>query len=221
MYYVSPFTYLVQGMLAVGVANTKVVCSDYELLRFSAPSGTQCGTYMEPWVKFAGGYLKDNNTSDCEFCSVSDTNTFLAGVSANYSDRWRNFGIMFIYIFFNIFAACFLYWLVRVPKKTAKTQELAEAPEPTKDLSRKSQESFDTPVAPVEKSTEFGSDGAASSSPSQRENKNNEFGSNLEPIKTGPSHPTKHTGTEAVESAPVSRPLTATNEIQLDEKKPL
>lgn len=36
------------------------------------------------------------------------------------ADRWRNFGIMWAFIIFNIFGALFLYWLTRVPKK-AKT----------------------------------------------------------------------------------------------------
>ena len=41
---------------------------------------------------------------------------FLAGVGTNISDSWRNFGLMWVYIFFNLAAALFLYWLGRVPK---------------------------------------------------------------------------------------------------------
>ena len=42
--------------------------------------------------------------------------TFLTTIDSFYGDRWRNFGIMWAYIVFNVFAALFLYWLMRVPK---------------------------------------------------------------------------------------------------------
>lgn len=48
---------------------------------------------------------------------------FLRSVSANYSDVWRNFGVMWVFIVFNIIAACALYWWVRVPR-AQKTRHL-------------------------------------------------------------------------------------------------
>lgn len=122
MYRVSPFTYLVNGMLAVGVANSNVICSDVEYLLFNAPSGQTCGEFMKPYVD-AGGYLADPNATSCQFCTISSTNTFLAAVSSNYADRWRNFGILWAFIVFNIFAAVMIYWLARVPKKSKKLKQ--------------------------------------------------------------------------------------------------
>jgi ATP-binding cassette subfamily G (WHITE) protein 2 (PDR) len=124
MYRVSPFTYLVSGMLSTGLANTKVVCSSIELLHFNPPDLMTCGEYMAPYISYAGGYLIDKNaTSDCNFCSVADTNAILAGVSAKYSDRWRNLGLMWVFVVFNIFGAIFMYWLVRVPKNNKKEKK--------------------------------------------------------------------------------------------------
>jgi ABC-type multidrug transport system permease subunit len=121
LYRVSPFTYLVSAMLSVGVANTTVKCSSVEILHFQPLDGTTCGEYMSDYIKMAGGYLTDPQAkSECGFCSIGDTNVFLASVSSNYADRWRNFGIMWAYIVFNIAAAVFLYWLVRVPKTPKK-----------------------------------------------------------------------------------------------------
>ena len=121
MYRISPFTYLVSGVMSTGLANAAVVCANIEYLHFDPLPGQSCGTYMQDYIGAAGGYLLDNNTmSDCSFCSLSSTNAFLTQVSANYSDRWRNFGIMFAYIAFNIAAAIFFYWLLRVPKNTRK-----------------------------------------------------------------------------------------------------
>jgi flagellar biosynthesis/type III secretory pathway M-ring protein FliF/YscJ len=36
--------------------------------------------------------------------------------------RWRNFGLLWVYVVFNIFAAVFFYWLARVPKNKGKEQ---------------------------------------------------------------------------------------------------
>lgn len=72
---------------------------------------------MQNYTAAAGGYLLDNNaTTDCNFCSLSDTNSFLAQVNVYYKDRWRNFGIMWVYIIFNVCGAILLYYLARVPK---------------------------------------------------------------------------------------------------------
>lgn len=122
MYRVSPFTYLVSSMLSTGLANTEVVCAENELLRFDAPSGQTCATYMQNWITNNGGKLSaaSMNTNSCEFCSISSTNTFLTQVSSSYSTRWRDFGIMWVYIIFNIVAAIALYWLFRVPKTKGK-----------------------------------------------------------------------------------------------------
>jgi ABC-type multidrug transport system permease subunit len=120
MYRVSPLTYLVDGMLSVGLANTRVQCSDVEYLHFNPPSGLTCSQYLEPYISTFGGSLSDasaNSTSVCEFCTLSDTNDFLLSVSSSYENRWRNFGLMWVYIVFNVMAAIGLYWLARVPRK--------------------------------------------------------------------------------------------------------
>ncbi|CAI6324450.1 unnamed protein product [Periconia digitata] len=123
MYRVSPFTYMISGMLSTGVANTNVVCAASEFLHFEPTNGTSCEEYTNPWKTLAGGYVNNPGaTSDCQYCALGDTNVFLAAVHADYKDVWRNFGILWVYVIFNIFGALFFYWLARVPKvKKAKT----------------------------------------------------------------------------------------------------
>ncbi|QDS75112.1 ZEB2-regulated ABC transporter 1 [Venturia effusa] len=116
MYRVSPFTYLVDAMLSVGLANTQVTCDSNEYVNFEPVNGT-CGSYMQSYIDSNGGYLLDPaSTSNCNFCTIRDTNVFLASVSSSYSHRWRNFGIMWVYVIFNVFAALGLYWYLRMPK---------------------------------------------------------------------------------------------------------
>ncbi|KAF4629420.1 hypothetical protein G7Y89_g8725 [Cudoniella acicularis] len=119
MYRVSPFTYLVSAVLSVSVANSPVRCSNIELLNFDPLPGTTCGTYMESYIQYAGGYLTNPDaTSACAFCLLDNTNSFLVKLGIKYENRWRNFWILWIFVVFNVCTAIFLYWLVRVPKKS-------------------------------------------------------------------------------------------------------
>lgn len=118
MYRVSPFTYLVSAMLSTGVAHNVVVCAQNEFVNFQPPAGMNCGQWMLRYLTSGGtGYLQDASaTGQCSFCPLNNTDQFLAGVSATYDTRWRDFGILWAYIVFNVFAAIFLYWVARVPK---------------------------------------------------------------------------------------------------------
>jgi ATP-binding cassette, subfamily G (WHITE), member 2, PDR len=124
MYRVSPFTYLISGMLSTAVANTNVQCAVNEFLHFPPPNGQTCGQYMSSYITSNGGYLQDpDSITNCSFCPVSDTNIFLASVSSYYSQAWRNYGIMWVYILFNVAGAVLLYWLIRVPKDVKKKEK--------------------------------------------------------------------------------------------------
>ena len=115
-------------MLSVGLANNAIRCSAIELVMFDPPSGQTCGQYMQQYISTAGGYLQNPDvTSGCQFCSAANTNVYLEQLSSQYSTRWRNFGVMWAFIIFNIVVALFLYWLARVPRKQ-KVQD-----EPTLD----------------------------------------------------------------------------------------
>lgn len=118
MYRLSPFNYLVGGLLSTAVKDTSITCANNEYLSFNPPPGQTCITYMERHINEFGGYLQSpDSTSNCSFCPLSNTNQFLVTVSADPTQSWRNFGLMWAYIGFNICGCLFLYWLIRVPKK--------------------------------------------------------------------------------------------------------
>lgn len=129
MYRVSPFTYLVSGIMSTGLANADVVCADVEYLHFQPPNGTTCYNYLENFIGYGGGYSKpgtENSTTDCSFCPISKTNTFLERVHSDYDQRWNYFGYLWVFIIFNIVGAIGMYWLVRVPKKAKQKKEKKE-----------------------------------------------------------------------------------------------
>lgn len=117
---VNPFTYIVDGFLATTLANAPVNCAANELINFAAPNGSNCADYVQPFIDMAGGYLANGSGegSQCEYCPIKSTNEFLASINSHWEDRWRNFGLLWVYVAFNIGAALFFYWLARVPKKS-------------------------------------------------------------------------------------------------------
>jgi hypothetical protein len=127
MYRVSPFTYWVAAMAAAMLHGRQVICSDTEISVFQPPSGQTCGAYLEPYLSGgAPGYLQNPQaTSDCGYCSIQVADTFLASVGISWSNRWRNFGLVWVYVFFNICVAVFAYWFFRVRtwSKRSKTSK--------------------------------------------------------------------------------------------------
>ncbi|KAH6673047.1 ABC-2 type transporter-domain-containing protein [Halenospora varia] len=117
LYRLSPLSYWVSAILSTGLANVEVHCAPHEFTVLNPPDGQTCGEYMLEYISRAGGYLLDPGAgSQCKYCKIKDTNVFLEGVGVRYEDRWRNFGIMWVFIAFNIVAALGLYWVVRMPK---------------------------------------------------------------------------------------------------------
>ncbi|KAJ5692401.1 CDR ABC transporter [Penicillium macrosclerotiorum] len=117
MYRVSPFTYWTGAMASTQVHGRHVECSSAELATFDPPSGQTCGQYLSKYVELAGGQLLNwNATSDCQYCSVTVGDQYLAQSEIYYSQRWRNFGIVWAFIVFNIFIATTLYYLFRVKR---------------------------------------------------------------------------------------------------------
>ncbi|OBT86865.1 hypothetical protein VE02_03845 [Pseudogymnoascus sp. 03VT05] len=127
MYHLSPFRYLVDGMLSVGIANVDVTCQAREILNLTPVAGKTCQEFMSTFIGFAGGYLVDgSSTTDCQYCPVGKTNDLLKVFSSSYSHRWRNFGILQGYVLFNAAMAVFIYWLARVPKNSGKEEPPTE-----------------------------------------------------------------------------------------------
>lgn len=121
MYRVNPFTYLVSSFMSTTLGQAPAYCADTEFQQFAPANGT-CLEYMQDYISVAGGYLRDDQATDqCQYCQLDNTDQFLRGINANWDTRWRDFGLLWVYVAFNVAAAMLLYWLCRVPKgKKAK-----------------------------------------------------------------------------------------------------
>jgi ABC-type multidrug transport system permease subunit/ABC-type multidrug transport system ATPase subunit len=124
MYRVSPFTYYIGGISGAALHGRSVICSQDELNIFDPPVGQTCYQYMAKYLELSTGTVYNPNaTSNCEYCSMSSADNYLAAREIYYSERWRNYGIFWSYFVFNILAACFLYYFFRVRTSKAKASK--------------------------------------------------------------------------------------------------
>jgi len=78
-------------------------------------SGLTCGAYLQPYLAGAPGQLLNPTaTSQCQYCQLSNADQFLASSAISWSTRWRNFGIGWAYVVFNVAMAMVLYYNFRV-----------------------------------------------------------------------------------------------------------
>lgn len=115
MYYVSPFTYWISGIVSTMLHGRVVQCAPDENLVFNPPPNLTCGQYLAPLAGQLPGTLQNPSaTESCQYCSLTIADQFLGSVDIFWSERWRNFGIMWAYIVFDIAAAIAVYYLFRV-----------------------------------------------------------------------------------------------------------
>ncbi|KAF1948956.1 hypothetical protein CC80DRAFT_529725 [Byssothecium circinans] len=118
MYWVSPLTYILRAMIAVGIGEQVVNCSSAEIISIPSRPGTSCGDYLNRFIAIAGGRAENPLSSEtCMYCPLRNTHDFLTVFSMSYQARWRDLGIALLYVSFNAGAAFGVYWLCRVWKR--------------------------------------------------------------------------------------------------------
>ena len=116
MYRISPLTYIVSGIAATGLHGHDITCSANEMSIFDPPANMTCGEYLAPYFAAqAPGHLSNPAASTlCQYCPLSTADQFLAVSAISWDTRWRNFGIGWAYVVFNVVMTVLLYYLFRV-----------------------------------------------------------------------------------------------------------
>ncbi|KAF2719256.1 hypothetical protein K431DRAFT_305280 [Polychaeton citri CBS 116435] len=107
----TPFKYLLEGMLALVVHNVPVRCEESELARFSPPPGESCQSYAGPYTEQAGGYVTDLSGGLCGFCQYANGDQFARSFNVFYKNVWRDYGIFWAYCVFNMGVIFICSWL--------------------------------------------------------------------------------------------------------------
>jgi len=124
MYYVSPFTYVMEVLFSQGeplhrtslndvltsarpvtaLGNQLITCTSTELVTIEPLPGMSCSAYMDPYIVYAGGYLADPNaTAACAFCPFRTTDAYMQlEFNMSYAHQWRDLGIVLGVAGFNV-----------------------------------------------------------------------------------------------------------------------
>ncbi|OKO92261.1 ATP-binding cassette transporter CGR1 [Penicillium subrubescens] len=120
---VSPLTYYVSGISATALHGRPIHCSDRELSLFDPPVGQTCGQYLHEFLVAAEGELYNPESSQqCLYCPYRSADQYLATRDIAWEDRWRNFGIFWVYIVVNVFGAIVLYYVFRLLPSSKKAR---------------------------------------------------------------------------------------------------
>jgi ATP-binding cassette subfamily G (WHITE) protein 2 (SNQ2) len=116
MYWASPFTYLVETIVAQAIGKQNINCSALEYVPIVPPSGQTCGDYMQGFMSFAGGYVKDTSATDiCQFCVYRTTDEYMDKFLHMYHKNvWRDVGFVAAFILFNTFCIYAFTYLFRI-----------------------------------------------------------------------------------------------------------
>ncbi|KAJ3045021.1 hypothetical protein HDV00_012442 [Rhizophlyctis rosea] len=111
MYWIDPYHYYIEAVIANELSGLKVQCDQMELTTFEPTSGQTCIQYAQTFINNAGGYISNPDaTSACQFCRYNVGDDYLSTLAWSYSHKWRNLGILLGFWLFN---RVVIYFFVR------------------------------------------------------------------------------------------------------------
>lgn len=122
MYYVDPFHYYIEGLTVNEMENIQIKCTPSDLVKFTPPPGQTCGQYTQAFFNGSTtGYIENPNAmqpEQCGYCLYSTGEQFFeTSYSWASANKWRNFGILLLFLFFNISMVIALVYLRRKPRR--------------------------------------------------------------------------------------------------------
>ncbi|KAJ6441375.1 multidrug resistance protein CDR1 [Purpureocillium lavendulum] len=120
LYYLSPFTYLLGGMVTAVTSSAAVSCADTDLTSFQPPPNQTCAEYASEWVASAAAQLLNPDAlapSECQVCRWSTGDQFLAQFNLGQGQLGGEWGCWAVFLLFtacNLFLVYFFTWATRV-----------------------------------------------------------------------------------------------------------
>ncbi|OHE99429.1 multidrug resistance protein CDR1 [Colletotrichum orchidophilum] len=120
LYWLDPFTYLIQGMLEPVVWDVEVHCKSNELTYIPLPGNSTCGEYLADFLSSEPGYVVDpGNSTVCAYCPYSTGADYMRTMNINDSSYgWRGVGITAL---FCVSSYALVFLMMKLRTKTTKT----------------------------------------------------------------------------------------------------
>ncbi|KAJ0383508.1 hypothetical protein COL922a_010352 [Colletotrichum nupharicola] len=120
LYWLDPFTYLIQGLLEPVSWGVEVQCKPDELSYIPLPSNSTCGEYMADFLSSEAGYVVDPaNGTSCAYCPYTTGADYMRTMNINDSSYgWRGVGITAL---FCVSSYALVFLMMKLRTKTTKT----------------------------------------------------------------------------------------------------
>jgi len=141
MFYLSPFTWIMEGMLGDAIGGVAVHCELDEMQQINPPEGQDCSWINRfaaprdrPELGGRNGYWVSGPQGECMYCLYRYGDDYLDTVKMHADHRYADLGIVVAYIAFNTALLFGLFWLFRIYKlgkgrRKNKGDMMASAPE--------------------------------------------------------------------------------------------
>ena len=122
LYYLSPFTYLLGGMIIAVTGSVSVDCNASDLVQFTAPDNETCASYASEWVSEASAQLLNPEASGditCQVCMLTSGSQYLDlfNLNGQLGGKWGCWAIFLLFTFSNLALVYLFTWATRVKGK--------------------------------------------------------------------------------------------------------
>ncbi|KAK4120366.1 hypothetical protein N657DRAFT_693082 [Parathielavia appendiculata] len=119
LYYLSPFTYLLGGMIIAVTSSVSVDCKASDLVEFTAPDNQTCASYAADWALEASAQLLNPDASGdtaCQVCMLTSGSQYLELFNLNdaFGGKWGCWAIFLLFTFSNLALVYLFTWATRV-----------------------------------------------------------------------------------------------------------
>ncbi|KAG2057552.1 hypothetical protein BDR06DRAFT_994992 [Suillus hirtellus] len=112
MYKISPYTYIIESLLGQAIGGDSIECS----LSLSTIEWLDAWQLNGSFIESAGGYLANPEATEryqLYFAKTADQFMY-SRFNIKYSNHWRNLGIVFGYVAFNVVAVFWFTYFMRI-----------------------------------------------------------------------------------------------------------
>ncbi|KAL1306318.1 hypothetical protein AAFC00_004397 [Neodothiora populina] len=126
IYYINPFTYVMDSLLTFGLFDVEIICKPGEYALFDTPTGQTCASYLADYMSPSGQgsrtFLKNAEaTSGCQVCQYRLGSDYLATLNIfDYYFGWRDAAIVVIFVLAGYGG---VYGLMKLRTKASKTAD--------------------------------------------------------------------------------------------------
>ncbi|EFW98765.1 ABC multidrug transporter [Grosmannia clavigera kw1407] len=120
LYWMDPFTYLIDGLLEPVTWGVEVECTASELTTVPLPPNTTCADYISEFLSENAGYVTNpENTTYCDYCPYKSGSDYMRSMNINESYYgWRDVGITAL---FCVSSYALVFLMMKLRTKATKT----------------------------------------------------------------------------------------------------